>query len=326
MHDPIIDVKNLTKIYKVRRRSDLSLVKRFFSRTNYDEVHALSDISFRIEKGEYVGLIGNNGAGKSTLIKLLTGILSRTDGSMNVLGSDPFENRVKNNFKIGAVFGQRTQLNWDLSTMDSLELLKQIYNIPSVVYKNNIEMFVELFGMEKIVRQPVRTLSLGQRMQCEIMASFLHNPELVFLDEPTIGLDVFSKDIITNFLKVLKSNLNTTLMFTSHDLEEMSKICDRAMVLYEGKILIEEKVETLLSFSNQQKRVIFTFELEKPDFVFNVSSGNIMFEPYKMICEGVKKDEVGSLISKVANTCFVTDMRIEESNFTDIIRSRIRGA
>jgi len=157
------------------------------------------------------------------------------------------------------------------------------------------------------------------------MAAFLHDPKLVFLDEPTIGLDIFNKDIITNFLKKMKSNTGCTLIFTSHDLEEMSKICDSAIVLSEGKILMKERIEALLALSNQRKRIIFSFEVERPNIMLDIPTDKIKMEPYKMICEGIDKHEVGALISKVASQYYVSDMRIEESNFTDIIKSHLRG-
>lgn len=321
----IINIENLSKTYKVRERNDAFLLKRFFQKKKYREVRALKDVTVNIESGEFVGLIGNNGAGKSTLIKLMTGILYRTQGKIEIMGRDPFKHRKKNNQEIGVVFGQRTQLNWDLSTMDSLHLLKAIYDIDDTVFKSNIELFTDIFGMQKTIKQPVRTLSLGQRMQCELMAAFLHNPKLVFLDEPTVGLDMFSKEAIAKFLIEMKEKRKTTLILTTHDLEEISKVCDRAIVLHDGNILFEENIQTLLSIHNQQKRVVFTTENESVDPIELNKDFTVTYQPFKIIYNKVKKAEVHELIAEVTNHCYVKDVSIEGSNFTDIIKEYLRG-
>lgn len=321
----IINIENLSKTYKVRERNDAFLLKRIFQKKKYREVQALKDVTLNIKTGEFVGLIGNNGAGKSTLIKLMTGILYRTHGKIEIMGRDPFKHRQKNNQEIGVVFGQRTQLNWDLSTLDSLHLLKTIYDIDDTVFKSNIQLFTDIFGMQKTIKQPVRTLSLGQRMQCELMAAFLHNPKLVFLDEPTVGLDIFSKEAIVKFLIEMKEKRKTTLILTTHDLEEISKVCDRAIVIHEGNILFEEKIQTLLSIHNQHKKVIFTTENEFVEPIDLSKKFAVTYQPFKIIFEKVRKNEIHELIVKVTNHCYVKDISIEGSNFTAIIKEYLRG-
>lgn len=319
--DPcIIEAENLSKTFQVRKRSEGPLIKRIFSRKQYKEVRALDQVSFQIRQGEFVGLIGHNGAGKSTLVKLMTGILYPSDGAVHVLGREPFTDRVKNNQEIGAVFGQRTQLNWDLSTLDSLNLLKRIYCIDDLTFKANIEMFCEIFNMREVLTRPVRTLSLGERMQCEILAAFIHNPKVVFLDEPTIGLDVINKDAIARFLKAIKERGDVTVILTTHDLEEMCKICDQIIVLQAGKNLVKEKTGDLLKIHNEMKRIVFTTREAAVSPISWTQSVEAVYEPHKIICENVKREDMQRVISEAMGEAAITDVRIEERNFTEIIK------
>ena len=316
--------ENLSKRFQVRKRHEETLIKRFFSRKQYQEVRALDRVSLKIRQGELVGLIGHNGAGKSTLVKLMTGILYPSDGVVRVLGRNPFTERVKNNQEIGVVFGQRTQLNWDLSTMDSLDLLKRIYCIDDLSFKANIEMFCEIFNMREILSRPVRTLSLGERMQCEMLAAFIHNPKVVFLDEPTIGLDVINKDAIVHFLKAIKERGDTTVILTTHDLEEMCKICDQIIVLQAGQILIKEKTETLLKIHNEMKRIVFTTKEAEVSPIFWEQSIEAIYEPHKIDCENVKCEDMQYVIFEALRQATITDVQIEERNFTDIIKEYLK--
>lgn len=260
MDNRIIYAKNLSKEYRVKNTEEGNLFRRLLKGAGKRSVQALRDVSFSISEGEFVGLIGNNGAGKSTLVKLMTGILYPTGGELKVFGRDPFSQRNKNSREIGVVFGQRSQLKWDLSALDSFRLLKVIYEIDTDVFENNVRSFRKLFDMDEFIGHPVRTLSLGQRMRCEIAAAFLHNPRIVFLDEPTIGLDVFSKDAIARFLNRMREEQKTTVILTTHDLEEMKEICDRAIILDEGRILFDEGIKTILKNYNQRKKIIFFYE------------------------------------------------------------------
>ena len=246
MYKNLIEANSLVKEYKVKNTEDGNVFTRLFKGAGKQTVEALKGVTFSVSEGEFVGLVGNNGAGKSTLVKLMTGILYPGGGTLRVLGRDPFLNREQNSRELGVVFGQRSQLKWDLSPMDSFRLLKMIYRIDSARFVQNVALFEELFDMGGFIGHPVRTLSLGQRMRCEIAAAFLHNPRVVFLDEPTIGLDVFSKEAIANFLHVMREKEKVTVILTTHDLEEMGKICDRAIILDRGEILLEEKIDTLV--------------------------------------------------------------------------------
>lgn len=266
MYKNLIEANSLVKEYKVKNTEDGNVFTRLFKGAGKQTVEALKGVTFSVSEGEFVGLVGNNGAGKSTLVKLMTGILYPGGGTLRVLGRDPFLNREQNSRELGVVFGQRSQLKWDLSPMDSFRLLKMIYRIDSARFVQNVALFEELFDMGGFIGHPVRTLSLGQRMRCEIAAAFLHNPRVVFLDEPTIGLDVFSKEAIANFLHVMREKEKVTVILTTHDLEEMGKICDRAIILDRGEILLEEKIDTLLKGYNQNRKVVFSTKNEKVQF------------------------------------------------------------
>lgn len=320
MSEILIEANSLVKEYQVKNTEEGNFFQRILKGVGRHSVRALNGISFSITEGEFVGLIGNNGAGKSTLVKLMTGILYPTSGTLRVFGRDPFAQRNKNNRELGVVFGQRSQLKWDLSAMDSFRLLKTIYQIDAACYKRNLNRFIELFDMEGFVGQPVRTLSLGQRMRCEIAAAFLHNPRVVFLDEPTIGLDVFSKDAIAQFLNVMREEEKVTVILTTHDLEEMRKICDRAIVLECGEILLEQKIDELLRNYNQKKKIIFSGKNEELCFSMESNFG-ITQKPYYLEVDNVPGDELPAVINKVLSENNVADIRIEEANFTDVIKS-----
>lgn len=234
----IIEVKELQKNFKVfkRPKGALHAVKSLVVR-NYEIKEAVKDVSFSIEEGEMIGYIGPNGAGKSTTIKMLSGILVPTSGSVLVDGRVPYEQRKENAMNIGTVFGQRSQLNWDLPMEDTFLLYKKMYHIDDRTYKDNVDMFVELMDMKGFVRKPVRQLSLGQKMRAEIAIAMLHNPKILYLDEPTIGLDVLVKDHIRTFIKALNKERKTTVILTTHDMKDIDTICSRIIMIDQGRLL-----------------------------------------------------------------------------------------
>ncbi len=236
----MIVVKNICKTYKVARRNAGlgDQVNAFFHR-DYETVNALDNISFSINDGETVGYIGPNGAGKSTTIKILSGILTPDSGECLVDGRIPWKNRIEHVAKIGVVFGQRSQLWWDVPVTDSFELLKDIYSIPSEVYRKNRDELSELLDLGDIIRTPARQLSLGQRMRCELAASLLHSPDILFLDEPTIGLDAVSKIAVREFIVRLNSERKTTVILTTHDMQDIEAITKRIILIGKGKILLD---------------------------------------------------------------------------------------
>jgi ABC-2 type transport system ATP-binding protein len=239
----LIQIDHLSKHFKVlnRREGLAGSLKDLFS-TNYRLVKAVDDISTDIQAGEIVGYIGPNGAGKSTTIKMMTGILQPTSGTLLVGGNLPYQNRKKNAQTMGVVFGQRTQLWWDLPVVESFKILKEIYRIDDATYRHQIGLFNELADLKALYDKQVRTLSLGQRMLCDIAASFLHNPQVVFLDEPTIGLDISIKSKIRAVIKQLNEEQQTTIILTTHDLHDVEALCKRIIIIDKGKIIYDGNI------------------------------------------------------------------------------------
>lgn len=242
----MIQVSHLRKTFRVARRGAgfSQAVKALFHR-EYEEIHALDDLSFAIRDGEMVGYIGPNGAGKSSTIKVLSGILTPDSGQCLVNGRTPWKDRVAHVKEIGVVFGQRTQLWWDVPVADSFELLKEIYTVPEKTYRENLEELTQLLDLGDLLRTPARQLSLGQRMRCEIAASLLHSPKILFLDEPTIGLDAVSKLAVRDFILRLNRERGTTVLLTTHDMQDIEALASRVLLIGRGKILLDGTLEDI---------------------------------------------------------------------------------
>jgi ABC-type uncharacterized transport system ATPase subunit len=240
----LVHIQDLSKHFRIlnRREGLWGSVRDLFS-TNYRTVKAVDGISFDIQPGEIVGYIGPNGAGKSTTIKMMTGILKPTGGTLQVNGLSPYENRIRQAMIMGVVFGQRTQLWWDLPAIESFKILREVYRVELKAFNSRLEMFDSLVGLKALFPQQVRTLSLGQRMLCDITASFLHNPQVVFLDEPTIGLDISIKAKIRSVILELNRTQNTTIILTTHDLGDVEALCQRIIILDKGKILYDGDIK-----------------------------------------------------------------------------------
>ena len=239
----MIEVRDVKKYYKIAKREKgmAAAAGNLFNR-KYETKRAVDDISFSIKKGEIVGFIGPNGAGKSTTVKILSGILYPDAGEVKVSGFIPYKQRKQYVKNIGVVFGQKSQLNWDLPLIESFELMKFIYKIPQKKYEENLRLFSKLLDMEEFINQPVRQLSLGQRMRGDIVASLLHSPEIVFLDEPTIGLDVVAKERIREFVRYMNETERTTIIFTTHDMQDIEKVCDRLIIIDKGKKIYDGSI------------------------------------------------------------------------------------
>lgn len=242
----IITVQSIKKYYKIAKRDKgiFASLRSLFNR-KYEIKKAVDDVSFSIKRGEIVGFVGPNGAGKSTTIKILSGILYPDAGDVNIQGYIPYKQRKQYVKNIGVVFGQKSQLNWDLPLIESFELMKFIYKIPQETYEKNLKLFSELLDMEDFIKQPVRQLSLGQRMRGDIVAALLHSPEIVFLDEPTIGLDVVAKEKIREFIRYINEKEKTTIIFTTHDMQDIEKVCDRLIIIDKGKKIYDGSIEQI---------------------------------------------------------------------------------
>ena len=271
--EPIIEVKNIKKHYKVAKREKglKATIKNLFHR-KYEIKKAVNDISFSIKKGEIVGFIGPNGAGKSTTIKMLSGILYPDEGEIKINGFIPYKQRKQYVKNIGVVFGQKSQLNWDLPLIESFELMKYIYKIPEKIYEANLSKFTELLEMKDFIHQPVRQLSLGQRMRGDIVAALLHSPKIVFFDEPTIGLDVVAKEKIRDFVKYMNETEQTTIIFTTHDMQDIEKVCDRLIIIDNGKKIYDGSIAEIKSKYTNSKTIEIWLENGKKEVkTFNVN-------------------------------------------------------
>lgn len=256
-----IYVTNLGKSFKVSKRSSgfRAALKHFVKRET-ETIHALKDVSFHIKSGELVGYIGPNGAGKSTTVKIMSGILTPSSGECVIDGKIPYKQRREHVANIGVVFGQRSQLWWDVPVIDSFELLKDIYKINPQDYLKMKTELVEKLDLEDLLNVPVRQLSLGQRMRCEIAASLLHNPPVLFLDEPTIGLDAVSKLAVRKFIRQINENFNTTVILTTHDMDDIEALCHRIIVIGKGTILFDGNIEGLRKMVQEERQLIIDYE------------------------------------------------------------------
>ena len=326
----IIKVKDLVKTYKIIEKED-GLIGYFKNliKSKYKEFTAVNHINFEIQEGELVGYIGENGAGKSTTIKMLTGLLTPTSGEVVVDELVPNKNRIENNKKIGAVFGQKTQLWWDLPVIESFRLIKKMYKIPDGEYRKNLKKFSEILELDDLLEKQVKNLSLGQKMRCEIAATFLHNPKIVYLDEPTIGLDVLVKERIRAFIKEINKEKNTTVILTTHDLKDIEDVCDRIILLDKGQIIYDGEKEKFKE--TYGKQVIAQILVKNKTSLITTETINDEFEVVEESDEQVKirfnhdKYTIMDIVNRISNYCEITDMHIEEQGLEEILKEIYRG-
>lgn len=261
----MIRLENINKSFKVAKRQAGfgAAVKALFSR-EYEIIHALDDLSFAINDGEMVGYIGPNGAGKSTTIKIMCGVLTPDSGFCEIDGRVPWLERIAHVQHIGVVFGQRSQLWWDVPVIDSYELIKDIYRIDDRTYRENLDELASLLDLTEILKTPTRTLSLGQRMRAEIAASLLHNPKTLFLDEPTIGLDAVSKIAVRQFIKKLNAEHGTTVILTTHDMQDIEALTERILLIGKGRILLDGKLDELKQRASERKTITVEYNGASP--------------------------------------------------------------
>ena len=262
----MITLRNINKTFRVSKRQAGfgRAVKALFSR-EYELVHALSDVSFSIRDGEMVGYIGPNGAGKSTTIKIMCGILTPDSGECDIDGRTPWRERVAHVRGIGVVFGQRSQLWWDVPIIDSFELIRDIYKVDEKLYRRNLDELTALLDLSEIIKTPARSLSLGQRMRCEIAASLLHSPKTLFLDEPTIGLDAVSKIAVRQFIKKINGEQGTTVILTTHDMQDIEALTERILLIGRGKILLDGSLAELKKRMSERKTLVVEYNGAAPE-------------------------------------------------------------
>jgi ABC-2 type transport system ATP-binding protein len=296
-----------------------------FVRPEKQIIHAIKDISISIESGESVGFIGPNGAGKSTTIKMLCGILVPSSGKVTVNGLDPTRNRKRHAMNIGVVFGQRTQLWWDLPVWETFELLRHIYRIPSDLYKKNLDTFTSLLELGSFITQPVRQLSLGQRMRADIAAALLHSPPLVFFDEPTIGLDIVAKERIREFIRHINRDTGTTILFTTHDLSDIEKTCARIIIIDKGHKIYDGSIEKIRERSGNNRTLVVDFNERYPSLEIPDATVTDVNEFRKKIAFDRRMTSAKEMITRITSEYDVFDLTIKEPEIEEIVRGIYEG-
>ena len=323
---PIIEIKNVTKEFKVlnRREGLKGSIKDLFSR-DYKTVRAVDNISMSIQQGEIVGYLGPNGAGKSTTIKMMTGVLEPTSGEILVSGNVPYRSRAKNAQEIGVVFGQRSQLWWALPLVESFRLLKDIYQIPDKDYEDMLALYRSLVDIEPLLHKPVRQMSLGQRTLSDILAAFLHNPKIVFLDEPTIGLDVSMKSKIRTLIHALNQQKNTTVILTTHDMGDVDALCQRIVIIDKGKMLYDNDISHLKGFFGSYRTLRIRVDGSLPEQAEVI--GKLLpecsvkaDEEWISILVNEEKLSVMDVLAALQKQFAVRDMQLQEISTEEVIR------
>ena len=320
----MITVEHISKRFRIARRSGgtKEAVKALWKR-QYDTVRALDDISFAIGDGEMVGYIGPNGAGKSSTIKVLSGILTPDGGRCEIDGRCPWKERTRHVREIGVVFGQRSQLWWDVPVIDSFELLRDIYRVPQAEYRRNLDELVELLNLAQLVKTPTRQLSLGQRMRCEIAASLLHSPKILFLDEPTIGLDAVSKLAVRSFIRELNQRRGTTVLLTTHDMQDIEALASRVILIGKGKILLDGALESLKKQFSGGKILRIEYQggtPELPDGLCWQEKG----ENHGVLLLTPELLSVSEAISSLSAQVELRDVSVEETPIDEIVANLYR--
>lgn len=318
----MIVVENLTKEFKipVQKSGKLAMVRNLFS-SEFKIKRAVDDISFHIQKGEIVGYIGKNGAGKSTTIKMLSGILQPTRGRITVNGVEPSRDRMINAEQIGVVFGQKSQLWWDVPLIESYKLLKEIYKIDDKTYNENLDSFVSMLALEEVLEKPVRQMSLGQRVKSDIVAALLHNPPILFLDEPTIGVDVVSKKYLYDFILKVNQEKQTTIILTTHDMNDMIKLCSRIMIINEGKLMYDGSLPDMTDKYGKMRSLLVEFESEIPDFPVPGAECVKSEASKKTYVFNRFETTPSKLIEYISKQYSIVDLQVIEPEIEEIVRN-----
>lgn len=320
----IISVKDLTKVFRkpIRGEGLSGMIKSFFSR-EYEEVRAVDGISFDIEEGEIVGYIGANGAGKSTTIKMMCGILHPTSGSVTVDGMDFEKDRQRINSEMGVVFGQKTQLWWDIPLIETFKILKSIYEVSDEDYEERFSYLCELLDLNEFINQTVRSLSLGQRMRADFAAALIHSPKIVYLDEPTIGLDVLVKDKIRSAIKELNKKYGITVILTTHDMKDIEELCSRIIIIDKGNILYDGKLSDIKYRFGNTKTIFVPKNSAVTEAELVEKFGNITLEEHdEMLAIKFSQNEIepDDVLLYLINNHHVKDFKIEDISIEDITK------
>lgn len=312
-----IHVRGLSKTFRVakRRPGMIGAVTGLFNRS-YTDIEALCGIDFDIQAGEMVGYIGPNGAGKSTTIKILSGILVPSSGECLVNGIVPWKQRIRHVAQIGVVFGQRTQLWWDLPVVESFELLRDIYQVAEQDYRREVNRLIDLFGLSDLLDTPVRQLSLGQRVKCDIASALLHSPKILFLDEPTIGLDALTKANVRTFIKEINQTQNVTVLLTTHDLGDIEALCDRVILINRGQCLIDSSLVELRKRYGQERHVIVDFESVP---ILSKAHKSLLIANDETQITFLCKTDAASFVSQITSQYAVKDIAIAEPPIESIV-------
>jgi ABC-type uncharacterized transport system, ATPase component len=316
----MIVVEELCKTFKVAKRSAgfKAAAKALFNR-EYVEIEALRNVSFHINAGEVVGYIGPNGAGKSTTIKVMSGILVPDSGRCEIQGRTPWKDRIEHVKRIGVVFGQRSQLMWDIPVVDSFELLRDIYKVPEQKYKKNLKRLTEILDLGTVLGTPVRQLSLGQRMRCEITASLLHEPQVLFLDEPTIGLDAISKIAVRKFIREINKENSVTVILTTHDMGDIEALTDRILLIGKGRILFDGSFDNLKNRYNSYSVLTVDYS-EDGDFPYIEDTCVLSKENGRAVLQVETKNRtISSVICQLSNVLEIRDIAVEERPIEEVI-------
>jgi ABC-2 type transport system ATP-binding protein len=321
--EPIVRVEGLTKVFRgYRREEGLAAALKSLVRRVRTELVAVSDVTFSIAPGEMVGYIGANGAGKSTTIKMLTGILTPTSGKIACNGFVPYRDRTRYVATIGVVFGQRTQLWWDIAVVESFRLLKEIYGLSDAEYRERMALFDRILGISSYLHQPVRKLSLGERMRCDLAASLLHQPPLLFLDEPTIGLDVVAKASVREFLQEINRREATTVLLTTHDLSDIETLCRRVIVIDHGKLLFDGALDELRDRILPVTSVVFDVKTLPPPELLSVDGRPIREVGAHRFRVDIDRREMSpaAAVKEIVNRFDVADLSIEEPQIEEVVK------
>lgn len=328
---PLIDVRELSKDFRTfkRREGVWGSIQNLFVR-DYATVKAVDRVSFTVERGEMVGYIGPNGAGKSTSIKMLTGILMPSSGEARVNGYLPYKQRRQYVKSIGVVFGQRTQLWWDIAVVESFKLLRRIYEVSEADFRERMGKFNEILSIQDYLLTPVRKLSLGERMRCDIAAALLHNPPLLFLDEPTIGLDVVAKDQIRKFLRAINREFHTTVLLTTHDLDDIEELCRRIMIVDHGRLLYDGPLDLLKQKLLRTKQIKFAVkDSAQLAGVNSFARDGMELEQVDQLTYRIRFDRTklatADLIRQILNTVEVRDLLIEDEPIEEVVKRIYAG-